>query len=58
VAERAERERWIAREEGRRRGLLAVRGRRATLLARVESEERELTERAGDLAERDRSSPS
>ncbi len=54
VAERAERERWIGREEGRRSDLLAVRARRAVLLARAESEQRELTARAGDLAERER----
>ncbi len=54
VAERAEREKWIDREEARRRELLAVRTRRADLLARVRKEERELTARAGDLAERER----
>lgn len=54
VAERAERERWIEREEARRRDLLAVRTRRADLLARVRREERELSARAGDLAERER----
>jgi septal ring factor EnvC (AmiA/AmiB activator) len=54
VAERAEREQWIEREEARRRDLLTVRTRRADLLARVRTEERELTARAGDLAERER----
>jgi len=54
VAERAESERWIEREEARRGELLAVRARRAELLARVEKEERELTARAGDLAEREK----
>ena len=53
IAERAERERWIKREEARRGELLAVRARRADLLARVRKEERELTARAGDLAERE-----
>jgi murein hydrolase activator len=54
VAERAEREGWISREEARRAELLAVRARRAGLLARAEREERELTARAGDLAEREK----
>lgn len=54
VAERAERERWIEREEARRRELLAIRARRADLLARVRKEERELAARATDLAERER----
>lgn len=54
VAERAEREQWIRREEARRGELMAVRARRAELLARFKKEERELTARAGDLAERER----
>jgi septal ring factor EnvC (AmiA/AmiB activator) len=54
VAERAESERWIERQEARRRELLAVRGRRADLLARLRKEERALEARAGDLAERER----
>src|SRR5215213_1827334 len=54
VAERAESERWIEREEARRGELLAVRARRAELLARVKKEERELTARADDLAEREK----
>lgn len=54
VAERAEREQWIEREKARRAELLAVRSRRAALLARVQTEERSLTARASDLAERER----
>ena len=53
VAEQAEREQWIEREEARRRELLTIRTRRADLLARVRAEERELVARAGDLAERE-----
>lgn len=54
VAERAESERWIERESARRAELLAVRSRRATLLARVEQEQRALTARASDLSEREK----
>lgn len=54
VAERAESERWIERESARRAELLAVRSRRATLLARVEKEQRALAARASDLSERER----
>ena len=54
VAERAESERWIERESARRAELLAVRSRRATLLARVETEQRALAARASDLSERER----
>jgi septal ring factor EnvC (AmiA/AmiB activator) len=54
VAERAESERWIERESARRADLLAVRSRRATLLARVEREQSALAARASDLSERER----
>jgi septal ring factor EnvC (AmiA/AmiB activator) len=54
VAERAESERWIERESARRAELLAVRSRRATLLARVEREQSALAARASDLSERER----
>lgn len=53
VAERAESERWIERESARRAELLAVRSRRATLLARVEREQSALAARASDLSERE-----
>lgn len=54
VAERAGREQWIQREEARRGELLAIRARRAELLARVRREERELTAQASNLSERER----
>jgi septal ring factor EnvC (AmiA/AmiB activator) len=54
VAEREERERWAAREAGRRRELMEMRRRKAVLLARMEKEGKALEERAGELMERER----
>jgi septal ring factor EnvC (AmiA/AmiB activator) len=54
VAEREERERWTAREAGRRRELMEMRQRKAVLLARMEKEGKALEERAGELMERER----
>ncbi|HEX7182793.1 MAG TPA: peptidoglycan DD-metalloendopeptidase family protein [Thermoanaerobaculia bacterium] len=54
LAEREDRESWMAQEAERRQELFAVRTRKAALLARVEKEERALAARAGELAEKER----
>jgi septal ring factor EnvC (AmiA/AmiB activator) len=54
VAEREELDRWLRREEARRGQLAALRRRQATILARLEQEQRALTEQASVLAERER----
>lgn len=54
LAEREDRESWMAQEAARRRELLLVRTRKAALLARAEKEERALAARAGELAEKER----
>lgn len=54
AGEREELERWLTREQTRRRELAAVRQRKAVLLARLEKEGRALSERASALADRER----
>ncbi len=54
VAERRASEIWVGREEVRRRELVAVRNRRADLLARSEREGRNLAAEAGALSEKGR----
>lgn len=52
--EREELDRWLSREQARRRELAAVRQRKAAVLARLEKEGRVLSERASALADRER----
>ena len=54
VERRADAESWVAEEEARRGELAAARRRQAAMLARIEGERRRLTERAGELADRER----
>lgn len=54
LAEREEMERWLGQEEARRRQLLGLRQRKATLLARLEQEQRTLAAQTADLADRER----
>jgi septal ring factor EnvC (AmiA/AmiB activator) len=54
AAERQDLERWIGREQSRRRELVAARRRQAALLARVERERRDLASRASELADKER----
>jgi septal ring factor EnvC (AmiA/AmiB activator) len=54
VARREETDRWIKGERARRQQLVAVRGHKAALLARVQSQGRTLEARAGELAEREK----
>lgn len=54
VERRRDVERWVAEEEERRRRLAAARRRQATLLARVEEEERSLARRSEELADKAR----
>jgi murein hydrolase activator len=54
VARRDEAETWMQREQVRRRQLVAVRGQKAALLARVEKEGRTLATRTTELADRER----
>ncbi len=52
LARRAELDRWIEQERGRRGGLIALRRRQASLLAAAEREGGVLTARAGELEEK------
>jgi septal ring factor EnvC (AmiA/AmiB activator) len=54
AAQRQDLERWLAREEARRRQLAEVRRRKAVLLARVEQEGKTLSEKASTLSDRER----
>jgi septal ring factor EnvC (AmiA/AmiB activator) len=54
AAQREELDRWLSREEGRRRQLAEVRRRKAVLLARVEQEGKTLSEKASVLSDRER----
>lgn len=54
LAERAQVEAWLGRQEARRSQLLAVRQRKAVILARFERERRHLAGQAERLAERER----
>lgn len=54
ASQRQELERWLAREEARRRQLAEVRRRKAVLLARVEQEGKSLSEQASALSDRER----
>jgi|HubBroStandDraft_3_1064219.scaffolds.fasta_scaffold01071_4 septal ring factor EnvC (AmiA/AmiB activator) len=54
AGEQREREGWIARATARRTELVAARRRKAMLLARVERERRDLSARAGELADKAR----
>ncbi len=53
-AERKASELWVGREEARRRDLVALRGRRALLLARAEREGKTLAAEEGALTEKER----
>ncbi|MEA2694545.1 MAG: murein hydrolase activator [Acidobacteriota bacterium] len=50
---RAEIERWIGQQQGRRRELVRLRGRQAELLAQARRESQVLEARAGELAEKE-----
>jgi septal ring factor EnvC (AmiA/AmiB activator) len=52
--ERREGERWLAEAEGRRRELVAARGRQARLLARARAEREDLAERTEGLIDKER----
>lgn len=54
IGERAETERWLRQEEARRGQLLAVRERKAMLLARVDREQRNLAARTEELADKEK----
>jgi septal ring factor EnvC (AmiA/AmiB activator) len=54
LAQREETESWMRQEEVRRRQLVALRERKAGLLARTEREQRSLAARATELADRER----
>lgn len=54
IGERAETEKWLRQEEARRRQLLAVRERKAMLLARVDREQKSLAARTQELADKEK----
>jgi len=54
VEQRREVDKWVAEEEARRGELAAARQREASLLARVEGERQRLSQRADELADRER----
>jgi septal ring factor EnvC (AmiA/AmiB activator) len=54
LVQRREAETWIRDERARRQQLMAARGRKAALLARVEGERRALAARTTELADRER----
>jgi septal ring factor EnvC (AmiA/AmiB activator) len=54
LAQRAEADRWVRNEEVRRRQLFALRQHKADLLARLDQEQRSLSEETVSLAEKER----
>lgn len=54
LGERAETERWLRQAEARRGQLLAVRGHKASLLARLDREQKSLSARTQELADKEK----